>query len=442
MTVERFGDRLARASADVAFSILAAARAPKFLATLSGPGGRAMWRERRGYLDGEPAAGQFTVWVHAVSVGEVRGASEFVLRLAEAQPEWRIVFSTVTTTGQAQARAILGARARVVYFPFDWRRCVRRALDAVQPSLVLMVETELWPNWLLELACRGIPVGIVNGRLSARSFSGYRRLAWIFRPLASGLAFALVQTERDRDRFVALGLAADRVRVTGNMKFDAAPPAPPRRAAALAAALRDRHPLWVAGSTHPGEEDLLLAAFRRLRAQFPGLGWVLAPRHVERSPAIARRLAREGFRCLLSRQAGGDTRAWDVLIVDEIGVLASLYEFADAVFVGGSLARRGGQNPIEAVRYGKPVVTGPHVFNFEAVYELLRSSEAALQVHDAASLAQTIARILADPARSRELGLFGQRAIERARGATHRNVAFVLSFAREKQTVGFVEAGV
>ncbi len=440
MTAPSFQYRLASASADAAFSILAAARLPKFLSYLSGPEGPVMWRERSGHIRPGPPDGRFTLWVHAVSVGEVRAAADWVLRLAGARPDWRIVFSTVTPTGQAQARAILGTHARIVYFPFDWRRSVERALDAVRPTLAILVETELWPNWLLALGRRKIPVGIVNGRMSPRSFAGYRRLAWIFGPLISRLDFALVQTEMDRGRFEALGLAPERVRVTGNMKFDAVPPAPAARAAVLAALLRGRHPLWVAGSTHPGEEDILLDVFRRLRSPYPGLGWVLAPRHVERSAALARRLEREGLRCLFSRQAGGGSEPWDVLLVDEIGVLASLYEFADAVFVGGSLARRGGQNPIEAARFAKPLAVGPHVFNFQAVYDLLRAAGAAVEVRDAASLAASLESFLADAARSRELGERGRQALEQARGATDRNVDFVLSFAGERQGVGLLQA--
>lgn len=370
------------------------------------------------------------VWLHAVSVGETVAALPLVAALRAARPSTPVVLSTVTPTGQATARARAREAAAVCYFPFDFAPVVRRALDVVRPRLVLLVETEIWPVFLLEAAGRGLPVGVVNGRISDRSFRRYRLALPLFRRCLRTLAFVGAQSAADAERFAALGAPADRTHVTGNLKIDQAaarqPGGPDPDALERALALPPG-PRLVAGSTHRGEEAALLAAFGRLRQETPELRLLLAPRHPERLPEVERLLAESGHRWARRSERPGlpGEPAPDVVLVDTIGELAALYGLADLAFVGGSLVPVGGHNLLEPAAHGRAPLFGPHVHNFREVARALGEAGGAVPVPDAGAFAETAARLLADPAGRAALGARARAVVEAGRGATARTLRLV-----------------
>lgn len=371
------------------------------------------------------------VWLHAVSVGETVAALPLVAALRAARPALPVVVSTVTPTGQATAREQAREAAAVCYFPFDLAPVVRRALDAIRPRLVLLVETEIWPVFLFEASGRGIPVGIVNGRISDRSFRRYRLARPLLRRCLRTLAFVGAQSTADAERFAALGAPAGRVEVTGNLKIDQAAAAPRTGAPTLEALERalalPPGPRLVAGSTHRGEEAALIAAFGRLRQEAPDLRLLLAPRHPERLPEVERLLAESGYRWARrsQRPGTGDDPAPDVVLVDTIGELAALYGLADLAFVGGSLVPIGGHNLLEPAAHGRAPLFGPHVHNFREIARALNEAGGAVPVADASALADTAARLLADPTRRAALGARAQGVVEAGRGATARTLRLV-----------------
>ncbi len=412
---------------------LVAAASPVLLARMLTTGKyRAGFGERLGRYPAPVAAlgGRRPVWVHAVSVGETVAALPLVTALHAARPDLPLVLSTVTPTGQAAARE-RAREALVCYFPFDLRGPVRRALDTIRPRLVLLLETEIWPVFLLEAARRGVPVGIVNGRLSDRSFRRYRLVRPLLARCLRTLAFIGAQSQGDADRFLALGAPAERTVVTGNLKIDQAA-SPPRPGAATpeslerALALR-AGPRLVAGSTHRGEEGPVLDAFARLRERVPDLRLILAPRHPERLAEVARLLDERGLRWQRRSERPGPAGAPapDVVLVDTIGELAAMYGLADVVFVGGSLVPTGGHSLLEPAAHGRAPLHGPHMHNFREVTRALAEAGGAVPVEDAGSLAEAAATLLADPARRADLGARARGVLEAGRGATARTLALV-----------------
>ena len=382
-------------------------------------------------------AGKSVVWVHAVSVGEVLAASRLIdeleQRLAGRFPEavWRVVISTTTKTGQRLAREKFGAK-RVFYFPLDFRWAVRAWLRALRPKLVVLAETEFWPRMLMECRRAGVPVAVVNARISDRSWPRYRRLAWLWRPLLDGLAVVLAQTDLDAERLVALGAA--NVRVAGNLKYDV-------RAvltAPVTELLKDHLPggarVLVCGSTLAGEEELLLGALP------PGVVMVLAPRHPERFGEVAEMLRRRGVAwARRSEWIADPTRIapGSVFLLDSIGELASVYSLAAAAFVGGSLVGAGGHNPLEAAQFGVPVVMGPSYENFRGIVEELRVHN-AIRIVQRARLQDGLAWMLAGTDESRALGARGRDVFEREAGATERALEALIAVleARSAASVG------
>ena len=376
--------------------------------------------------------GKRCVWVHAVSVGEVLAALPLVKALAKSLPGHRIVLSTVTLTGQRVAREKAGGDAAVIYFPLDLRFAVRRAINLVSPVLVAIVETELWPNFIAETAGRGVPLVIVNGRISDRSFRGYRRLRVMLRRILPLITRFSMQTELDAERIRALGAPPDRVKVGGNMKFDCGlSPAGEEetRAARVALGLREDAPVIVAGSTHRGEEEVLMEAFDAARRVLPGTAFVIVPRHPERRDEVKTLCEARGARCVLRSRttAGEKIPGGAILIADTIGELARIYRAATVVFVGKSLVDGGGQNIIEPASMGKPVVFGPSMHNFREAAELLLKNRGALQIADARGLVETITSLLKDARAREELGRRAAEAMAGSRGATQRNLELLLS---------------
>lgn len=360
------------------------------------------------------------IWVHGVSVGEVAASEPLIRALERSLPGHEIVVTTSTQTGQAVARRKFPEK-RVGYFPLDFSWSVKRALEAVRPSLVVLVELELWPNFLAEAKAQKIPVVVVNGRISERSFRGYRVARRVL-PL-NDVAHYCVQTEQYAKRFKKLGVPDEKITVTGSMKYDNVVTASGDGATARASmGLGPDDVVWIAGSTHNPEERLLLDVFARLRAAKPELRLVLAPRHNERASEVAKQVEALGLTPVLrSKQATGAVND-GVLIVDTLGELSRLYAGADLVFVGGSLIPHGGQNILEPAALGKPVFFGPHVANFQESVDRLLEAKGAIQVKDEKDLEARLRELLADPPRARALGARALETIEAAKGATERTV--------------------
>ena len=380
------------------------------------------YRERLGERFGlaPPRPGPPAVWVHAVSVGEVQAALPLVERLRRELPGVPVAMTTVTPTGAERVRERLGTGVHHCYLPYDLPGAVGRFLERVRPAVGVIMETELWPNLYAACEARGVPVVVANARLSPRSWRGYRRLGRLARETLRRVAVVAAQSEADAERFRALGAHPERVHVTGSLKFDLATPASLLESGeALRREWGPDRPVWVAGSTHEGEEEAALAAHRRLLARWPEALLVLVPRRPERFERVAGLVRRAGFR-LARRSAGGwDGRA-QVLLGDTMGELPLFYAAADAAFVGGSLVPHGGHNPLEAAALGRPVAYGPHTFNFDEIARLLVEEGAARRVGDAGELAATLAGWLADAAARTAAGERGRLAVARNRGALDR----------------------
>jgi len=380
-------------------------------------------------LGGPPkamATGEPSIWIHAVSVGEVLVARGLVAGLKQRFPTRRILVSTTTETGQAIARQALAADG-VFFNPLDLPWSVRRALAGVNPSLLVLVETEIWPNLIHEAHRRGIRIAVANGRLSPRSFPRYRRARPLLQRVLAEVDVFLMQGEAHAERARAIGAPPDRVRVTGNLKYDA--PAPGSASTAMAALLGGGTgadadaPLWVAGSTMPGEEELVLRAFAEARVRALDLRLLLAPRHPARAPEVVALAERAGHR--VTRRSALGATPWlegDVLILDTMGELAQAYPFATVVFVGGSLVPTGGHNVLEPAQAGKAVVVGPHMENFQEIADDFLAKDALVQIQRAEDLGPAIARLLASAEERDRLGTRGRALVEGNRGALQATV--------------------
>ena len=373
-----------------------------------------------------PADPRPTVWFHGVSVGEVHLLVTLVAAFRERHPGWRVVISATTDTGLAEAKARF-ADLVVVAYPFDLSWAVGRALDTIRPQLVVLAESELWPNFLRAAGRRNIPVAVVNARLSPRSFARMGRLGGLARHLLLRhvTAFA-AQSEETADRLRRLGVPSDRVSVTGSVKYDGASgDRDTPKAVGLRRLLNRRDELvWVSGSTHAPEEAIVLAAFARLRERFPSLRLVLVPRHPDRFVEVAELVTTAGLplvrRSLLTEPLAVMP---PVLLLDTVGELGATWALADVGFTGGSLdGRRGGQSMIEPAGYGVPVVFGPHVWNFRDAARRLVESGGAVQVADAVGLEAEVGRLLGDPATRRAMGGAARELVRQQQGATGRTL--------------------
>jgi 3-deoxy-D-manno-octulosonic-acid transferase len=379
---------------------------------------------------GHALGGRQQVWVHAVSVGEVVAVSRLVEELDARLGRGSVAISTTTQTGQQLARERFGA-GRCFYFPIDLPWVVRGALRVLRPRVLVLAESELWPNVLAECAGQRLPVVVVNARVSDRSLPRYQRLRRWWRPFLEMLTLVLAQSAEDARRFVAIGVPEQRVRMSGNLKFDARPP----RSAAVVEQLRPRLPggakVLVAGSTLEDEERVLLEAWPAICARVPNAVMVLAPRHPERFARVAA-LVREKKMALIER-SGWDGRAVDtgsVFLLDSIGELASMYGLATLAFVGGSLVAAGGHNPLEPSRFGVPVLMGPHYENFRDAVELLREVD-ALRVVERSSVSEAIAALLEDANAATSMGARGKKVFGEQAGATERAVNAVVQLLAE-----------
>lgn len=382
------------------------------------------WGERFGWLAARAPAG--ALWVHAVSVGEVNAAQPLVNAFRRRHPGRRLVLTTVTPTGSARVRALWGEGVEHLYLPYDMPGAVRRFLDHVRPAAGVIMETEIWPNLFCQCQDRGIPLMIANARLSARSLRGYAPLRPLVRMALDAVALVAAQSQHDAHRYQVLGAAAERVRVTGNLKYDqdTDPALLPQ-----ARAWRERwgavRPVWIAASTHEEEVAAVIATHRTVRARHPDALLLWAPRHPDRFAAAAAAAREAGFETATRTRDGlpGPTTA--CFVVDTLGELTAFYAGADLAFVGGSLQPIGGHNLLEPAALGVPSVVGPETFNFAEITRALLRVDAVRQVADADALAAAVVDLLGDRVACARMGAAGQALVAEERGALARTLALL-----------------
>lgn len=375
----------------------------------------------------EAVEGRRVVWLHAVSVGEVMAASELVRELERALPEWVIAISTTTETGQRLARERFRG-APVFYLPLDFAFVVRRYVRALHPNLLILMESELWPNLMDVCAERGVRVAVVNGRVSDRSLPRYLRLRRLWRPLLERVSLFLAQSEENARRLVRIGAAAERVRVTGNLKYDVKAAGESAMTKLLGERLPSGAKVVVAGSTLEGEEGMLLEAWPRVLEAAPRAVMVLAPRRPERFAAVAALAGERGIplvRASTLRDGAAAIAPGGVVLLDTIGDLASVYSLGTVAFVGGSLVATGGHNPLEPSRFGVPVVMGESSENFREIVEAMRAAD-GIRVVKPSQLAETMVNLLADEGEGRSVGERGRRVFDAQAGATAKTVEALL----------------
>lgn len=373
-----------------------------------------------------------SIWVHAVSVGEVLSVRPVISELRRRYPSLRVFVSTTTMSGQQVAKRSVTDVDGVFYFPFDWTFALRRTLDIVKPRLFVMVENEIWPNLLRECRRRGIRTVVVNGRLSGRSFPRYRLVRPLFRRVLADIDRFCVQGEETASRLVALGADPARITMTGSLKFDSLDTAPvPGRGPARVLRffrLSPQRPVFIAGSTMKGEDEAVIRAFNRVRTasgtSHPLL--VIAARHPERFGEVERLCRFEGLATLRRTELAIDAEPrCDAVVLDTIGELAQLYQIATAVFVGGSLVPAGGHNILEPALYGKPIVFGPHMENFAEIAETFLANSAAIQVRSRRELEDAVIGLMSDPVSRARLGAAARALIDANRGAKDRTLAVI-----------------
>ena len=378
------------------------------------------WPERYAVYRDDHAAR--TLWVHAVSVGEVNAAVPLVNALRRSRPDLRLLVTTITPTGSERVRALWGNGVEHVYLPYDLPGAVGRFLDHYRPCTALIMETELWPSLMFGCRERSIPVYILNARLSERSLRGYRVLAPLVGRALRTVRTVAAQSQADGQRFIRLGARDGQIQVTGNLKFDVAVP---EGLSAFAGECRQHcggNPVWIAASTHEDEEAAVLAIHRRLRARFPGLLLLWAPRHPERFRAVTEQARAQGWRVSIRSQARWPQQDAAVFVIDTLGELMSFYACADVAFVGGSLQPVGGHNLLEPAATGTAIVTGPHLHNFVEIAERLEAAGALRIGADADAVEAALSELLADPAQRERMAASGRDLVETGRGALTRTL--------------------
>lgn len=382
------------------------------------------------------------IWCHAASVGEVNLCVQLIRALEPRVPNLKMVVSTNTSTGMAELNKRLPGHIEKIYYPLDFPGPVSKALRVIHPKAVVLLEAEIWPNFLWKCRSRRIPVFLVNARLSQRSYRGYRRLGFIFRKVFACFSGVGAQSEHDARELVRIGCRPDRVHVFGSLKYDAAA-VDHRRVFDVGALLRqigvpEGAPVLLGGSTHAGEEALLADIAQRLRERFPDLFLILVPRHFERGREVGRELENRGVKFIYRREITNRTRlaerSLQCLLVNTTGELKHFYEEADVVFVGKSLLAEGGQNPIEPAALGKAMVFGPNMQNFAAISTAFVEGGGAVQVPDAAALETAIAELLAKPERRAEMGRKAIQVVRENTGAMEQTVRMILDRLPTDQT--------
>lgn len=365
-----------------------------------------------------------TLWVHALSVGEVISALPLLEAMRRRFPQKKIVFTVTTTQGTEVAReSIKGTVGHILPMPLDFWWSVNHIIRFIKPSLFVLVETDLWPGLIFSLKKRGVKTVLVNGRISPRTHRSYKRLRPLARPLLNAIEICMVQTEVDKSRLLDVGVKPEKIRTVGNLKFDQdRPPMEEKEFSSWRDLLGLNHGdvLWVAGSTHPGEEAVIFQVLKRLRADFPELRLIIAPRRIERSDEIRRLSTDSGFRTFLRTDMPKPGESYDVLVLNTLGELGRIYGIGKVSFVGGSLVPLGGHNLLEPAGFGHPVLFGPHTHNFELMSRLLIQAGGGLRVQDSDGLCSALKELLIDSEKSEIMGRKARRFVETHQGALQR----------------------
>ena len=361
------------------------------------------------------------IWVHAVSVGEVQAAVPLIKSLLKSFPNQKLVVTTVTPTGAARVAALFGENVVHCYIPFEFPNAIRSFFDSIRPRAAMIMETEIWPNLYRGCGIRNIPLILVSARISPRSVPGYRRLMPLIKETLSHGIIIAAQTQVDADRFLELGANPSRTWVTGNIKFDVElDPEIAGRGALLRSALFGERPVWIAASTHDGEEQLVLTAHRAILESHPELLLVLVPRHPERFGGVRELVEKQAFN-VVSRTAGQPCNAsTEVFLLDTMGEVPLFYAASDIAFVGGSLIPVGGHNLLEPAAQGLPIITGPHLFNAQEIAEDFIEIGACEVVADSSELAESVTKLIENPAKAKKMGRNGLTVLEQNRGSLER----------------------
>ncbi len=390
----------------------------------SNPEAFVRWRERLGYVE---ASEEPVIWVHAVSVGETIAAAPLVNALLRRNPDIPILMTAMTPTGSARARALFGDRVRYAFSPYDTPGAVRRFVDRVRPRALVIMETELWPNMIALSKQRDVPIFLINARLSARSARGYERVASLVRPLLCSINWIAAQADEDAGRFLRIGAKPESVSVTGSIKFDVEISDEVRSAStSLRRQLGADRPVWIAASTHEGEDRQILEAHQQIMSEHPDTLLVIVPRHPERFDDVARLADSMGLAVQRRSARNGAVEnsgsSCQVYLGDTMGELLMLYGACDIAFVGGSLIERGGHNPLEPAAWGMPVLSGPHIFNFETIYNRLDAGKGLYITLSSDALASCVSQLVSDKAAADQVGRNALAVVNANRGALEKVV--------------------
>lgn len=387
---------------------------------------------RLGFLPSFKEPLERPIWIHAVSVGEAVSIKPLIEALRIAYPEKRFVLSTVTSTGNKIMHAIARGKDCVIYLPLDFSFIVRGVVDRLEPCLFINVETEIWPNLISYLAKKRIPTITVNGRISDRSFKGYSAVRTLIKPVLEKITLLCMQSSQDYERLLRLGISKSQIHVTGNVKFDLCNLTGKDSRYREKMNLAPRQKLLVAGSTHPGEEEIILSIYKKLLNDYPELRLLLAPRHPERSSDVERIVSSFGFTAVMmsEQRFPKESLPESVFILNTIGELPSLYAASDIVFMGGSLVRKGGHNILEPAFYARPIIFGRHMFNFSDIVGLFLRNKAAISVENQQGLEDTLRHLLREEEFRTRMGQSAKKLVLENQGATSRNLRCILGLLR------------
>lgn len=377
--------------------------------------------------------GSRPIWIHAVSVGEVMASAPLFEEIAKNYPDQKLVISTVTHTGNRVAADRFKDRAVIIYLPLDLSFITNKVIKIINPKTVLIAETEIWPNFITSLNSHGAKIALFNGRVSRDSFKGYRMVAPLLRGVLRKIDLFLMQSKSDADKIVSLGAPADRVKVTGNLKYDAAFTKGKTGGTDTAALRREfglspEEQLFIAGSTHPGEEGIILSSYETLINEYPALRLLIAPRHIERARDLGNLCKGRGLKWRLvskSKDVNRPLMRDEILILDVMGILSEIYSIGDVIFIGGSLINKGGQNPLEAAYHSKVTIFGPHTHNFEGITEELLSAGAAARIKAEPELVDKVKQLLRDPDKRRQMGERARALLNSNLGVASRDLEFI-----------------
>lgn len=378
------------------------------------------WEQRLGYVALSPEP---VIWVHAVSVGETIAAAPLVKELLRRNPAVPILMTAMTATGSERAKAMFGDQVRYAFSPYDTPGSVRRFVDRINPRALVIMETELWPNMIALTSSRKVPIFLINARLSSRSARGYQRVGSLVKPLLESISWIAAQADEDARRFLKIGANPETVSVTGSIKFDVAiTPSLRAEATLLRAALGGAaRPIWIAASTHDGEDEQILDAHQKLLVCHPTTLLIIVPRHPDRFNEVAALVTSRGLS--LGRRSLGDAGSTSqVYLGDTMGELMMLFGVSDVAFVGGSLIERGGHNPLEPAAWGVPVLSGPHIFNFETIYAQLKAGNGLFVINTQEELAERVVFLLTDLETARAVGAQALAVVDANRGALEKVV--------------------